>query len=257
MTRFYAARSSFIIHSSLFIIHYSLFTVSEFQIYTKLLQQLMQERGISSFRQFCQQSGLSERQLLRLRRGELLQMRLEDALKIGSTLQIPLQGLIEKFTATPPASDYGSTGGSAAELKAGFEQEGEKNADFSALQQEYLQLQQRLQDQREVLMQEFQRSSLQAIESWLVSWSAAATKAKENPDLPATRLLPLVKPLERLLQQWQVEAIATVGEELQYDPQLHQPVEGTAQPGDRVRVRYAGYRHRGQLLFRAKVSPMS
>ncbi|MBD2577829.1 helix-turn-helix domain-containing protein [Oscillatoria sp. FACHB-1406] len=210
----------------------------------------MQERGISSFRQFCQQSGLSARQLLRLRRGELLQMRIEDALKVSSTLQIPLQGLIEQFTATPAA-------GSVAEFKAGSEEEGKKTEDFKALQQEYLQLQQHLQDQRELLMQEFQRSSLQAIESWLVSWSAAATKAKENPDLPATRLLPLVKPLEQLLQQWQVEAIATVGEELQYDPQLHQPVEGTAQPGERVRVRYAGYRHRGQLLFRAKVSPVS
>jgi len=37
-----------------------------------------------------------------------------------------------------------------------------------------------------------------------------------------------------------VEAIAPVGAELSYDPQLHQLL-GRAQPGERVKVRYTGY----------------
>lgn len=225
--------------------------------YTQQLQQLMKERGISSFRQLIQQSGVSERQLQHLRQGKILQMRLEVLLKLSEALQISIEKLIEYFSSKSPpiASPL------ADEISDGREMRGEEKQEnpvaLAALQQEYQRLQQQLEKQRETLMQEFQRSSLQAIESWLVYWSAAATKAKDNPDLPAARLLPLVKPLEQLLQQWQVEAIASVGEELDYDPQWHQAIEGTANPGDKVRVRYAGYRHRGQLLFRAKVSPVS
>lgn len=201
----------------------------------------MQERGLTSFRQLSERSGVSERQLLRLRRGEILQMRLETVLKLSEALQVPVERLLEIFAARPAP-------GSTSRIASG---------DLAILQLEISHLQEQLEQQRHSLLQEFQRQSLLAIESWLISWSAAATKARENPDLPAARLLPLVKPLERLLQEWQVEAIASVGEELPYDPQLHQPVRGIIQPGERVRVRYAGYRHRGQLLFRAKVSPVS
>ncbi|NEO49650.1 MAG: nucleotide exchange factor GrpE, partial [Moorea sp. SIO4A3] len=121
--------------------------------------------------------------------------------------------------------------------------------------QEYQRLEQQLEQQRETLMQEFQQSSLQVLESWLVQWPTAAYAAQQNQQLPAVRLLPLVKPVEQLLEKWGVEAIASVGDELPYDPQQHQLMSGTAQPGDRVRVRYTGYRIGDKLLHRAKVSP--
>ena len=105
-------------------------------------------------------------------------------------------------------------------------------------------------------MQEFQQSSLQVIESWLLQCPTAAYAAQQNQQLPAVRLLPLVRPLEQLLQEWGVEAIASVGAEIPYDPHLHQLMEGTAQPGEAVRVRYIGYRQSEKLLYRAKVSPV-
>jgi hypothetical protein len=37
---------------------------------------------------------------------------------------------------------------------------------------------------------------------------------------------------------------------------LHQLLEGTAQPGDLVKVRYTGYRQGDKLLYRVKVSPV-
>jgi molecular chaperone GrpE (heat shock protein) len=58
------------------------------------------------------------------------------------------------------------------------------------------------------------------------------------------------------LQEWGVEAIASVGSELPYDPQWHQLMEGIAQPGDLVKVRYTGYRIGEKLLYRAKVSSL-
>jgi molecular chaperone GrpE (heat shock protein) len=62
--------------------------------------------------------------------------------------------------------------------------------------------------------------------------------------------------VEQLLQEWGVEAIASVGSQIPYDPHLHQLMEGTAQPGETVRVRYIGYRQAKKLLYRAKVSPV-
>jgi len=93
-----------------------------------------------------------------------------------------------------------------------------------------------------------QQSSLQVLESWLPT----THKAQENPQLSCKIT---VRPMEQLLQQWGLEAIAPVGAELSYDPQLHQLL-GRAQPGERVKVRYTGYCQGDKLLYRAKVSPI-
>jgi transcriptional regulator with XRE-family HTH domain len=105
--------------------------------------------------------------------------------------------------------------------------------------------------------QEFQQTSLQILESWLVQFPTAAQAAQQNPDLPAARLLPLIRPVEQLIKSWGVEAIAPVGSEQTYDPQVHQLMEGTAAAGDRVKIRYAGYRQGDRLLHRARVSPIA
>ncbi|MUL38003.1 helix-turn-helix domain-containing protein [Gloeocapsopsis dulcis] len=202
---------------------------------TSALQERMQQVGLSSFKALAQAAGISQRQILKLRRGEVGQMRTDTLLKLSQVLQVPLEELVVTF--------------SGKNTKTTQQQA------YADLEQEYQRLQHLLEQQRENLWQEFQYSSLQLLESWLIQWPTAAQKAQENPLLPAVRLLPLMRPLEQLLQQWGVEAIATVGTEIPYDPQLHQLLEGTAQPGDLVKVRYTGYRHRDKLFNRAKVSP--
>ncbi|MDY7024274.1 MAG: hypothetical protein SWJ54_23485, partial [Cyanobacteriota bacterium] len=123
------------------------------------------------------------------------------------------------------------------------------------LQQEYQRLQTQMQQQRESLSEEFQRGSLETLESWLKQWPTVVYKVQQNPNIAAVKLLPLLRPVEQLVQQWGVEAIASVGSQVPYDPQIHQLLEGTAQIGETVVVRYTGYQYRGQLLHRAKVSP--
>lgn len=198
----------------------------------------MQQLGIPSFRQLSRLSGVSDRQLKRLRQGDITRMRLETVLKLSETLQWSVAELLQHFSSDSPTSPP------------------EHAATLAAVRQEYQRLQQQLKRQQDTLTQAFQESSLQVLETWLVQWPSAAAAAKKNPQLPAARLLPLVKPVEKLLQNWEVSAIAAIGEELDYDPQWHQLMSGTAQPGDKVRVRYAGYCHAGKLLFRAKVSPV-
>ena len=212
--------------------------------YTQLLQQLMQRQGFSSYRQLNRSSGVSEKQLRRLRQGQVSQLRVETLMKLAQALQVSVNELLATFSSLSPLPISQVEEGDAATL--------------AALRQEYQRLQQQLEHQREILMQEFQQSSLQVLESWLVQWPTAAYAAQQNEQLPAVRLLPLVRPLEQLLQEWGVEAIASVGSELPYDPQWHQLMDGAAQPGEMVRVRYTGYRVGGaKLLYRAKVSPIS
>ncbi|MHC0064692.1 nucleotide exchange factor GrpE [Nostoc sp. UIC 10890] len=208
------------------------------------LQNLMQQVGISSFKALSRAAGVSERQILRLRQGKLEQMRVEVLLKLSSVLQMSLNELITTF----------STVELLQEQKAPTQELLQEIAD---LRREYDRSQLQLEQQREILLQELQQSSLQLLESLLLQWPTAAQKAQENPQLAAVKIVPLVqKPLEKLLQAWGVEAIAPVGAELSYDPQLHQLMEGTAQPGEKVKVRYTGYLQGEKLLYRAKVSPV-
>jgi len=207
--------------------------------YTQMLQQLMQQVDITSFKQLSRTAGVSERQLRRLRQGQVSQMRIETLIKLSEVLQVQVNKLLEMF---------------APELVT---PEPEPTTEvLVSLQQEYQRLQQQLEQQRETLVQEFQQSSLQVLESWLVQWPTAAYAAQQNEQLPAVKLLPLMRPVESLLQKWGVEAIAPVGAEVPYNPQYHQLISGNAQPGDKVKVRYTGYWQSDKLLYRAKVSPV-
>ncbi|WP_442946792.1 nucleotide exchange factor GrpE [Nostoc sp. WHI] len=206
------------------------------------LQDLMQQVGISSFKALSRAAGVSERQILRLRRSQLEQMRVDVLLKLSLVLQMPLSELITTFSTIELIQE-----------KAAPTQE--LLQEIADLRKEYQRSQLQLEQQREILLQELQQSTLQLLESLLLQWPTAAQKAQENPQLAAVKIVPLVqKPLEKLLQAWGVEAIAPVGAEISYDPQLHQLIEGNAQPGETVKVRYTGYLQGDKLLYRAKVS---
>ena len=203
--------------------------------YAPQLQRLMQQAGIASDRELSQKAGVSELQLSRLRRGLALQTQADILLKISQALQISLTELLATF-----APD-------SVELE---------NPAPTAIEQEYQRLQATIAQQRSSLMQEFQLSSLQILESWMLQWPTAASTAQKNHALPAVKLLPLLRPVEQLLQHWGVESIAPVGAEIPYNPQQHQLLEGTAQPGEPVKIRYTGYRQGDKLLYRAKVIPV-
>ncbi|WP_293347507.1 MULTISPECIES: helix-turn-helix domain-containing protein [unclassified Microcoleus] len=209
--------------------------------YAPQLQRLMQQAGISSDRELSQKAGVPEIQVIRLRRGLALKTRADILLKISQALQISLTELLATL-----APDF-------VELEKAPPTALEK-APPTALEQEYQRLQVAIAQQRESLMQEFQLASVQILESWMLQWPTAASKAQENHNLRAQKLLPLLRPVEQLLQHWGIESIAPVGAEIPYDPQQHQLLEGTAQPGETVKVRYTGYRQGDKLLYRAKVS---
>jgi molecular chaperone GrpE (heat shock protein)/DNA-binding Xre family transcriptional regulator len=226
--------------------------------YTPQLRSLMQRANLTSFRQLGQAAKVSSWQIEQLRRGKAAEMRLAVLHRLGQALHLSLQELLGQF------SDLDVADSSPAPLlpTAAVEEPIDARSraletQFNQLQQEYQRLQTQLDQQRQALQQEFQQASLQILESWLLQFPTAAYAAQQNPQAPAVKLLPLMRPIEQLLRTWGIEPIATVGAELPYDPQHHQLMDGGAQPGDRVRVRYVGYRQSGKLLYRAKVSPVA
>ena len=206
----------------------------------KLLQDLMQQVNISDIDELSSLAGVARLQIIRIQRGLILNISVGAIAKIARTLNLSVDDLIATFSGQTTLAQAGSQDSDA----------------LAACQNEYQKLQQQMSQQREALAAEFQQASLSTIESWLLQWPTAAAAVRQNPQLPAPRLLSLVEPVEELIKEWQVEAIAAVGEELPYDPQYHQLMKGIAEPGTLVKVRYVGYRQKDKLLYKAKVSPV-
>ncbi|ACK69444.1 transcriptional regulator, XRE family [Gloeothece citriformis PCC 7424] len=226
------------------------------------LEDLMHQVGISSLKELSRLSGVSEWQLIRLEYGLILKIPVEILLKLSHTLNISLNDLLSQFdsgevVSTPQLPEMGENTEELQALKQDYQRlQQQMEQQRESLTQEFQRLQQEMAQQKETLKEDFQQTSLQTLESWLVQWPTAAVSAQKNPKLPALKLLPLLKPMAMLLKQWGVEAIASVGELVPYDPHYHQLIQGEAQPGERVRVRYVGYRQGDKLLYRAKVSPI-
>ncbi|MGD1809144.1 helix-turn-helix domain-containing protein [Dapis sp. BLCC M126] len=203
--------------------------------YAPQLQNLMQNANISTYRELSQKAGVSELQVIRLQRGLASRMRVDILLKISQALGITLTELLTNF---------------APELIKKL-----PATSTPLVEEKYNNLQKELEQHKKLLMQEFQQSSLQILESWLQQWPTVVQKAKQNPRLAAVKILPLLRPVEKLMEQWNVESIGNVGEEVPFDPQLHQLMDGSVQKGEMVKVRYTGCKQGNKLLFRAKVSP--
>ena len=198
------------------------------------LNTLLKSAGFENSQELSKATGISQWQLSRLKYGLIHRLTLDTVLKLAAALKISLEKLINTF---------------ASEAK--YLEETNKN--LGVENQEYQRLQKTIEQQRETLELEFQAASLQAIESWLLQWPTAVAAIAKNPELPAERLLLLVKPVEELVSNWGVEAMYAVGEELPYDPQWHELLKGNAEPGDMVQVRYVGYKQGEKILYKAKV----
>lgn len=209
------------------------------------LQTLYRQAGYNSLPELAQAADISSWHLYRLQRGLLNNIPTGVMVKLAIAMALPLDELITALSKSPvnlPQRPNNT-------VEHGNAQE------ITTLKREYERLENKLSNQEERLREKFQKQALEILEPWLLQWPTAAAAAQQNTQWPALKLLPLTLPLTNLLEQWQVEAIATVGERLAYDPHWHRFIgPGPAPtPGDTVKVRFVGYRWRHQLLYRAKV----
>ena len=199
---------------------------------TEILRQLMKLVGISSFQALSDRTGVSRRAIDRLRKGNAATLRYADLAKLAEALQIELNEFIPKFI--PESS----------------------SSAIADLQKEYKCLQQKLENQKQELRSQFERETIQQLESLLLQLPSAAHAAQNNPNMLAKNILPLLRPIDALLQKWGISVIGSVGAEVSYDPQKHQLMEGSSKIDDweLAIVRYVGYMQGEKLLYRARVS---
>lgn len=206
------------------------------------LRSLMQRVGIVSYRALADRAGVSRWQVQQLRQGNLGHMRLHVLEQLATALELSVTELLQafEFESASPAVASASTEPSIEEIK-----------------KEYDRLREQLALVKDEAQLALKKEILNELETWLVQWPTIAHKALENETLAAAKVVKFVEPVMRLVEGWGISAIAPVGSTLPYDPQQHQLMNGTADPGDAVRIRYAGYTYQGKLLHRAKVSPLS
>jgi DNA-binding Xre family transcriptional regulator len=180
-----------------------------------VLRELMTTANITDWQQLSNQTEISLKRLRKLRQGQSDHLKLSELIQLSRSLQISLGELLEQLGIQFSPESNGPPAPSLAE---------------------------------------FQLASIQKIESFLTYWPAAAYQVQINPEFPASKLLPLVKPIERLLANWDVVPIDRVGAVVPFHPQQHQAIDGQIAAGEMVIVRYPGYQQDGKLLWRSQVS---
>ena len=204
---------------------------------TEILRQLMKQVGISSFQILSERTGISRRAIDTLRKRNAATLRYADLAKLAEVLQIEVTEVIAKFI-----SDSNNPESPISEI--------------AALREEYQRLQQKLELQKFELRSQFERETIQQLESLILQLPSAGYAAQQNPNMLAKNILPLLRPIDALLQKWGITAIGSVGKEVNFDSQKHQLMEGSDEikEGDIAIVRYVGYMQGEKLLYRARVS---
>lgn len=189
----------------------------------------MTAAAIPSWRELALRAGLSVDQLRRLRRHGFATARLQILEQLAAGLGVPLSTLLGQPAGLSP------------------------DVSLEQLRQEGDRLRQQLAQQEQTLREAFEQESLAYLESWLLNWPRALAAIERNPDLPASKLVPLLQPIWKLLEQWQWQAIGQIGETVPFDPQRHTPHGGAPTLDQLVRIRCPGSQWRDRLLRRAEV----
>lgn len=188
-----------------------------------VLQDLMIENGIENYLKFSRKSKVSELQFYRLENNLLDYLPFGVLKKIATTLNIPLPSLIEQLTGDFDRASFNDTSSR----------------------------------ENNTLIKEYQEETISILESLLLQLPTLVYAVKNNPDLPAHHVLPLLEPINQLLSSWDISSIGSVGDIVDYNPQEHELMDNDDQENiSKVEIRYVGYRQQDKLLYRAKVTPV-
>lgn len=195
----------------------------------RILHELMNQLEIQDYLEFSRKSRVSELQFYRLEHNLLDNIPLGVLKKIAKVLNISLTTLIDYL---------------------------ENNLDL-VKKEDQENLLTKNQELNSNLIHEYQQETISILESLLLQLPTVIHVVNNNPELPASRILPLLQPLNRLLSTWEIEPIGKVGDMLDYNPQEHELIENSDLNLDEIKqveIRYVGYRQKDKLLYRAKVS---
>ncbi|CAD5924657.1 hypothetical protein PCC9214_00889 [Planktothrix tepida] len=77
---------------------------------------------------------------------------------------------------------------------------------------------------------------------------------QSSPNLLNRNIISFVSSIDGLLENWGYKRIGTPWQQVEYNPQFHQPDVTDIQPGESVYVRFVGYRDGDRICCPAKVS---
>ncbi|NCO73881.1 MAG: hypothetical protein GW856_01240 [Cyanobacteria bacterium] len=108
------------------------------------------------------------------------------------------------------------------------------------------------------LITNWQQESFDLLQTLLANYPTAKIMVKLKPDLSANHLITLLKPLDKLLTQWNIESIGKPWEKVFFNPEIHYSDEDDIIANDLVYIRFIGYAQKNALnyhiLLKAKVS---
>lgn len=205
-----------------------------------LLQERLQQLSIADWKTLRQKSGLTTRQVMQVRRGKIEQLPLHQLQMLAVALNWSIEDLTYKLGILSSPEETSSVNPEVTPESLEIEQ----------LHQQCQQLQQELQR----LKTQERHSTFSQLQTLLTNYPTLRRIVEVKPDLPAKNLLPMLTPLENLLNNWGYQSIGSAWQQVSYSPQLHQPDTVDIQPGELVYIRLVGYRDGERILCPAKVS---
>jgi hypothetical protein len=141
-------------------------------------------------------------------------------------------------------------------LQTTLREKGELETQVEALKQQCGRLRDDLGKQSQQVQRDTQTIAFEQLQTLLTQHPTVRRMAEVKPDLPAKNLVALFTSLDNLIKFWGYEPIGEPWQETIYDPQLHQGDMPDLQVGERVYVRFVGYREAQsqQIRVPAKVS---
>jgi molecular chaperone GrpE (heat shock protein) len=142
-----------------------------------------------------------------------------------------------------------------ADMRAWQERLEAQHALVAELRQAYARLEQAGATHVEQARQDLRLALYQVLEPLLTQLPLVRHATAEGREVAAADVLALLGPLDRAVAELGLVAIGQVGEEVPFDPQVHQVARGRMpEPGEPAAIRHVGYRLGEQILRRARVS---
>src|ERR671933_763179 len=204
-------------------------------VYDQRLMSRLNQLGMTSFVSLQQKSGLTDSRLRQVRCGDLTSLTLRELSRLATALDWTIEELLQNFGVENTSSS-------------------KRLSEIEALRTECLRLREELQQQSVELTTELQHSIFQQLQTLLTNYPTVRQLVQVKPDLPAKNLTSLFTSIDNLIESWGYKPIGQTWEQVQYNPQLHQPDAGDIEPGELVYIRFVGYQDGEHILCPAKVS---
>ena len=188
--------------------------------------------NIPTWKELRKKSGLEPLALKRIRQAEVKKINFSQLTKLATVLNWQPEELLPKLGLLPVT----------------------ENDNLLVLHKECERLQSQLEQQKSELTQEIRESIFNQLQTLLTNYPSLRQMIEVKPELPVKNIIALFTPLDNVLESWNYEPIGQAWEQVEYSPELHQADSSDIAVGEKVYIRFVGYRDGERIICPAKVS---